>query len=330
MGDVAMTAPVLRAVRAEYPQIRMIVLTRGFYAPFFDGIDHLSVHNIDLAGEHYGVVGVFRLYRQIVRQYKIDQVIDLNDKLYSKLLRRYFLFSGIHSVKIDKGRAEKKALTRERRKVFQQLRTSIDRYADAFAKAGYPVAIDQCLHRVERPIPEFVGPKLGPWVGFAPFAQHAGKVLSYALTGQVFAEFALRYPQVKFFIFGGGESECLIAEEFERKYPNCRSVVGKVKLRQELDLIANLDVMVSMDSSAQHMSSLVGTPVVSIWGATHHYAGFLALGQSEQDVVAVEDLVCRPCSVYGHKPCLRGDYACLNNINVHDIVSKIEKHLGYV
>ena len=60
---------------------------------------------------------------------------------------------------------------------------------------------------------------------------------------------------------------------------NIVSVIGRVRLGQEMELISNLDLMVSMDSSGLHMSSLVGLPVVSVWGATHPFAGFYGFGQ---------------------------------------------------
>jgi ADP-heptose:LPS heptosyltransferase len=33
--------------------------------------------------------------------------------------------------------------------------------------------------------------------------------------------------------------------------------------------------MISMDSANMHLASLYGVPVISIWGATHPFAGFL-------------------------------------------------------
>ena len=90
----------------------------------------------------------------------------------------------------------------------------------------------------------------------------------------------------------------------------------------ELALMSHLDVMVSMDSGNMHLASLVNTPVVSIWGATHPLAGFMGWGQSEQNAVQI-DLSCRPCSVYGNKPCLRKDYACLHQITPAIITQRI-------
>jgi ADP-heptose:LPS heptosyltransferase len=83
-----------------------------------------------------------------------------------------------------------------------------------------------------------------------------------------------------------------------------------------------VDVMLTMDSGNMHLASLVETPNVSIWGATHPYAGFYGFGQNPDNAVQIE-LSCRPCSVYGNKPCFRKDYACMNGISPQKIVKKI-------
>ena len=85
--------------------------------------------------------------------------------------------------------------------------------------------------------------------------------------------------------------------------------------------MSHLDVMISMDSSNMHLASLTGTPVVSIWGATHPYAGFLGWGQTAENAIQI-DLECRPCSIFGQKPCRRGDYACMNRIAPETIIER--------
>lgn len=71
-----------------------------------------------------------------------------------------------------------------------------------------------------------------------------------------------------------------------------------------------------------HLASLVETPVVSVWGATHPYAGFYGYKQDLNNIVQAE-LFCRPCSIYGNKPCYRGNYECMELINPEIIVSKV-------
>ena len=125
------------------------------------------------------------------------------------------------------------------------------------------------------------------------------------------------------FLFGGGKKEVEILKQWESEIENTTSLAGKLSLKEELKKISELEVMISMDSANMHLASLVGTRVVSVWGATHYFAGFLGYGQSEKDIVEISDLECRPCSVFGNKPCFRGDYACLNQIEISEILKKI-------
>ena len=88
--------------------------------------------------------------------------------------------------------------------------------------------------------------------------------------------------------------------------------------------MSHLDVMLSMDSANMHLASLVNIPVVSIWGAPHPYAGFMGWKQLPDNAVQV-DLPCRPCSIFGNKPCWRKDYACLQGITPEMVVHRIEQ-----
>lgn len=73
-----------------------------------------------------------------------------------------------------------------------------------------------------------------------------------------------KYDRV--FIHSGGGAEAEFAREMERTYANVTALNGILKdLGSEMDLISNLDCVVSMDSLVMHLASLVATPVVSVW-----------------------------------------------------------------
>ncbi|KAA6316472.1 hypothetical protein EZS27_033221, partial [termite gut metagenome] len=160
------------------------------------------------------------------------------------------------------------------------------------------------------------------WIGIAPFAKHKGKIYPLEWQEQVVAHFS-KDLRVKVFLFGGGKTEQKILNEWVIKYPSVFSTADKLKMENELILMSWLDVMLSMDSANMHLASLVNVPVVSIWGATHPYAGFMGWNQSVENCVQV-DLECRPCSVFGNKKCFRGDYACLFSIKPERIIEKIQ------
>jgi len=79
-----------------------------------------------------------------------------------------------------------------------------------------------------------------------------------------------------------------------------------------------------MDSANMHFASLVNVPVVSVWGPTHIYFGFMGWGQTVENAAQL-DLYCRPCSLFGQKPCYRGDHACMENLSPSLITEKTIK-----
>lgn len=111
---------------------------------------------------------------------------------------------------------------------------------------------------VPEPIQETVGPKEGRWIGIAPFAKHRGKIYPIPLTDELIGLLNETYDRV--FIFGGGEHEKSFAEGMERRHKGVVSVIGRMSMSQEMDLIGNLDAIVTMDSATMHIASLLGIP----------------------------------------------------------------------
>ena len=136
MGDVAMTVPVIRALTEKYPDCKITVLSKPFFKPLFDTIPQVSFFAAQVNTKHKGILGLLKLYRELKKE-KITHVADFHNVLRSKILRALFIFDGKPSIFIDKGRAEKKALTRTKNKIFKQLKTSHQRYADVLNKLGF-------------------------------------------------------------------------------------------------------------------------------------------------------------------------------------------------
>lgn len=317
MGDVAMTAPVLRELQEQNPGCELIVVSRALFEPFFEGIPRLKFHPIEPKGKHKGLFGLLRLFNEL-RSYRITAVADLHQNLRSRTISSLFRFAGVKVETLNKGRSEKKQLTRKENKFLKPLKPMPERYADVFMGLGLKLQLQHKLIHNPEPLQEKVLALTGDkkstdrWIGIAPFAQHLQKV--YPLEKMEWIVNQLAEKGYKIWIFGGGQKEQKIAEQWEQVHKNSCSLVGKLSLKEELNLISNLDLMLSMDSAGMHMASLKGIPVVSIWGATHPFAGFLGYGQELKNCVQL-DLACRPCSVYGNKACYRGDFACMNTLS---------------
>ncbi|HET8736978.1 MAG TPA: hypothetical protein VFM69_10290, partial [Pricia sp.] len=142
MGDVAMTVPVLSALTQQHPQLRITVLTKPFFEPLFTQLQNVEVFEAEVKGRHKAVLGLWKLYKEL-RALHIDAVADLHNVLRSKILKLYFRAEGIPVIQMDKGRSEKKALTAYKNKDFKRLKTTHERYADVFARMGFPVDLSK-------------------------------------------------------------------------------------------------------------------------------------------------------------------------------------------
>lgn len=319
MGDVAMTVPVLKNLLQQHPSLRVIMVSQQIFAPLFADIKGLDFFGADLKGRHRGMIGIWRLFKELSAIKGVVSIADLHNVLRTKLLTFLFKLSGQVVVAIDKGRKEKRALTRKRNKQIKPLTTSFQRYARVFTLLGFaltaePTSISKKTNKKER-----------LQIGFAPFAKHRGKSLTLSMAKEFIGSLQESIP-CHIYLFGAPGNEAITLAAWEKEFPNTINKAGTLALGQELQLIATMDLMITMDSANMHLASLVGTPVISIWGATHPFAGFLGWGQSTAQVIQA-DLPCRPCSVFGDKPCFRGDYACLQQLSAQQMVQQVRSYL---
>ncbi len=330
MGDVAMTVPILRALIIKYPDLKITVLTKKAFTPIFSGIQNVNVHIANVKNEHKGFPGLWRLYKEL-KELNIDAVADLHNVLRSNVLKKYFGLSKIPFEQIKKGRSEKKALTRAKNKVFKQLDTTFERYINVFQTLGFPIQLEDAKPLERQPLPEkivnLIGQDTQKWIGIAPFAAHQGKMYPLELMKEV-AEELQNTEKYKIIFFGGGEKEIQQLEELSKIIPNTLNVAGKLSLEEELVVISNLDIMVSMDSGNAHLAANYGIPVVTLWGVTHPYAGFYPFNQPFENALLSdrEKYPLIPTSVYGNKV-PKGYERVMESISPQSVVDKIREVL---
>ncbi|OXB24046.1 ADP-heptose--LPS heptosyltransferase RfaF [Flavobacterium tructae] len=327
MGDVAMTVPVLRAFVKQYPTVKITVISRPFFKPFFEGIPNLEFFAFDEKQRHKGFAGLLRLYSD-VKKLKIDAFADLHNVLRSKIVSLLFALSGKKRATVDKGREGKKELTRAENKIFAQLPTMFERHAKVFEKLGFPLDLSNPEFpqkaKLGSDILEIIGDQNQKLIGIAPFAQYNSKVYPQDLMQEVIAKLA-ENKTYTILLFGGGKKEIEILDSFSQSFENVVNVAGKIKFQQELQLISNLDVMLSMDSGNAHIAAMLGVKVITLWGATHPYAGFLPFGQTMENALVSDrnQYPKLPTSVYGNK-IVEGYEDAMRSISPKDIVRKIQ------
>lgn len=311
MGDVAMTVPVLKEFVEQNPEVELLVVSRYSFKPFFQSIPNLTFIGIDLKN-YKGILGLKRLAKEL-KKHNATMIADLHNVLRTKILK-IFLSSIPYKATLDKARKEKKTLTRKENKIMRSLRPMSERYADVFRELGFTLTLSHKLF----PISE----KKKNCIGIAPFANYKEKMYPLDQMQNICRNLALKNYNI--YLFGGGKKESDILESWENMHPNIHSLSGKTSLEEQMKIISTLPFMISMDSANMHIASLVGTRVISIWGATHPFAGFLGYGQKDTDIVQITNLKCRPCSIFGNKPCYRKDLICMREIKEINIIKKIQ------
>lgn len=333
MGDVSLTVPAIKGVIEANPDLEITFVTRESFAPFFFGIPRLRLFFPELKGRHKGFLGIFKLFFDLKEEGPFEAAIDLHGVIRTMIVTFLFRVSGIPGFLIDKGRKAKKFLIKS--KYIRALKHTTERYFDTFQRAGlkgqigkapYLNVTDEARAKVYEFLAKNENNPTSLKIGLAPFAKLRPKIWGIHNFRELVSLINSAH-NVEFFLFGGGEQEIVKLKEFRQYSPNIHLVAGELGLSEELALISALDLMISMDSSNMHLAALSGIPTVSIWGGTHPAFGFFALGQPAEYHVQVRTslLKCRPCSVFGKKPCIYTTPKCMEMVKPADVLKTLVK-----
>jgi ADP-heptose:LPS heptosyltransferase len=333
IGDVALTLPVLRGLLIINPELRITLVSNEMFRSYFRNIDRLTLFPVDFKNKYQGFRGLVRLYRELSKIDNYDYVIDLHGVLRSYVLGILFRLKGKHVFGIDKGRKEKSDLIKGN--IFHPLKHTTERYLDVFRHLPLktwipydsyfsfdPASILNLMNRYPKKTGEI-------WVGIAPFSKHPLKNWPLENMKSLMRNMGKK-SRVRYFIFGGGSRELAEIDRLIEEFPGALNAAKELNFNDELDLITQLDLMISMDSANMHIASFSGVKTVTLWGATHPYAGFSAYHSNNAlDIqISKEQLNCRPCSVFGKGTCRRKDFACMNWLTPEKVYQEIRK-AGY-
>ena len=133
-----MTVPVVYSACEAYPTVRFVIATQPVASSLFvNPPQNLTVVGVDVKQRYKGTHGIWRLMGDLRREYAIDAFIDLHDVIRTHIMGVYCRMHGIPMSRIDKGRSEKRELTRETGKNLHPLISTRQRYFDAFKRMGF-------------------------------------------------------------------------------------------------------------------------------------------------------------------------------------------------
>ena len=294
-----MLVPVLRCRYAPNTNLTVTLATRKRFVPMWKEFTALHIVTPDFANQHKGLKGLYRLYKEL-KQRKPHRIADIHNNLRTAVLRMFFKLSFTRIKAINKGYAERKRLTHPSKKTMKPLTPQHYRYVEVFSRLGFPIDLDQHEFPPKPALPKSMVdidlPADRKWIGIAPFAAHLGKVYPLDLMQKVVGYLQ---QQHSVFLFGHGPKETDQINTWAKAYPHVVSQALELPFSEQLDLIANLDIMLSMDSANGHLAANFNVPVVTLWGMTHPFLGFSPFGQNNHLLVDRESFPKIPTSAYG-------------------------------
>jgi len=341
LGDVLMSVDLITLISRLYKEVEFDVLTNTDYHSLFQ--DNARVKCLPWSRQKQGgFLKTLSLAYQLKKKH-YDVVIDLHDVLRSHIICTVLRNKNTRVFSIQKGRFEKTKLIKNHQ-LERPLIHTVERYLQVFNRAGFKVeksTLDDFIVSktcdVKKNIQEkkWAFDKMGLslpcgndikfFIGIAPFAQHPQKIYPLQAMQEIIAYYTKQ--QVCVILFGKGQHELQIMQAWCQQFKYCVRVPDSFTLKQELELMRYLNVMLCMDSANMHLATLARIPVVPIFGPTHPFLGFYGYLQPLKNCVQVE-LSCRPCSSFGQKACVRGDLACMHLIKPDDVIDVINRLLA--
>lgn len=303
MGDVAMMLPSIRCLIKKYPKTKITIVSKLTFRPFFTEFKNLDFFEVNFKTKHKGLKGVFRLFKEL-SELNPTHIADLHSVLRTHILYLLFKLKFYRVKRIDKSRDERKKLFRKNNKIFKPLTPCHYRYSEVFNRLGFNIDLsnheftdsfqinsqDQIAHI----------DKSKKWIGIAPFASFNGKIYPLDLMQNI-VSFLQRDHHV--FLFGNGDYEIKKLEIWAKAFQNVFGCYKLNSLEKEIEIISNLDLMISMDSANGHIAANYNVSVITLWGLTHPFAGFAPfLSVSENMIVSDREQYPKiPTSAYGKK-----------------------------
>lgn len=244
IGDLFLTAPVIRELKKEGAHVTLLVKDRFRSAALLlDGVDEIQ------SWERYKdalIEGASEEYHRI---------IDLQGTSQSKRFAR--------KIKLPTATFKKPYLRRSLLLLTKSekfaLPPVVERYAEA---AGVMLSKDKVSFKF--PQEAQLKAKIVAVIG----GSHTGKRLS----AEQWLDILKSQPEEELVLLGGpGDKE--LAHEIKSKLPGCADATH-TSIEEGLAIVAGAKLVISGDTGFMHAAALMHVPLVSLWGATHPMLGF--------------------------------------------------------
>ncbi len=337
LGDSVLTLPLIRTIRAAWPEAELDFYVRGGLASLYEAQPEISqVYVCDKRGREKGLVAMLRQGRMIAQR-RYDVWVDAHLSLRSSCMA----WASRADIRVGYTEAalSRFVFTRRVSRHFRDFQ-EIERLLLLAEALDIPRSVlhDESLHwpklvlpsqAVEQAEKELSVLPAGPTIGLHPGSVWPTK----RWTPEGFAFILRRALEngVNAVLLAGPGEEHTAAEVrslagVSENEPRFLDLSGKTSLLSLAAVLGRLDDYITNDSGPMHLAWAQHTPVTALFGPTVRELGFAPRG--EQSSVMEVDEPCRPCGLHGHTICPKGHFNCMKNIAPEIVWRDVERKLS--
>jgi heptosyltransferase-2 len=313
LGDILITTPFVRAIKTQFPNMKIDMLIREEYAdviklnPYLDSKLFFKKDDQDYN----------RLIEQL-RDRRYELVIDLQNNLRSKKVASSI---NIKTVKFDKRSFDKFLLVNFKINRLKEAPPIPIRYANTIQnikldEQGLDLFTDKSANTV------LVGKN--NLIGFCPGARHFTK----RWLKEYFIELGNKLVENGYtLVLFGGKIDKEICAELVDKISGTINLSNNDELLQTAADMKLCRAIVCNDSGLMHTASATGTKVIAIFGSTVKEFGFTPFN-CDHLILENNLLTCRPCSHIGRSDCPKKHFECMKSIKPEFVLEQLKSFLN--
>ncbi|MFZ1731446.1 MAG: lipopolysaccharide heptosyltransferase II [Bacteroidota bacterium] len=322
IGDIILTSPMLRVLKAAHPDCELHYVTRVEFGELLQHDPHID--RLMLVDTAEGAVGLEALNLQLMQEH-YDAVFDLHNNFRSRSLRNG-LSRYVH--RINKRGLRRLLLISAHINTYGETIPVPDRFIETARRYGVqPDALGPRIFLSEdirmsarmKLRAEGIDPGI-PVLGLCPGAKHFTK--RWPL--EHFLELArqLAANGERLVLFGGTEDSDTAAGIRQIAPDHVHDMTGRLTLLETAAAMEYCRAIIANDSGLMHMATAMQRPVVALFGSTVKEFGFFPY-HSPAVILEVSDLPCRPCTHIGRSRCPKGHFACLQQITPEQVIEAL-------
>lgn len=309
-----LTSPVVRAVRAKFPQGDIRFVTKAQYSELVEPNPYLS-------GQFYLEDDLKTLTKEL-RRFQPDAVIDLHHNLRTSILKtqvggKWYAFNKLNLEK------------------WLKVNLKVDKLLDIHIVDRYMETVSALGVENDGSGLDFFFPD-----GFLPPSTPEGLENGFVAVVVGAKQATKQLPEHKLLelcngidrpiLLIGGKEDADRGEAIRQKTAGVVvNGCGKYPLLQSAWFIQQAQLVITHDTGMMHIAAAFNKKIISVWGNTIPQFGmypYLPKG-GESFISEVKDLNCRPCSKIGHAKCPKGHFKCMEEQNMETIISITNNYL---